>query len=289
MIPSRIPSVLSTFGKAIAGAAALNFGRSGGRNCESTCRHHPDNFNAGEGGSEVCYAVGIEQRGDRAQLANKLDRHEQTPASRIVGAALVELEREALYDIPARPWFRFSTGGSLPSPRRAAADRLFIPRIVALLTFLAKRGTPVHLPVESAKKARWYRRMIGGLAVVRESLQTPRMTPDTIENHPIPDGPVSFTAGEDVPAGPNKRGRVIAAARAAAAAWARRTGRKTVVCPAVVVSFLSRSKATCGGRSKEQIDLWRAGAKCGACTACALAHIDVVYPAHGVSMIVKKP
>jgi len=123
------------------------------------------------------------------------------------------------------------------------------------------------------------------LAVVRESLQTKKMTPETIASHPIPEGPVSFTAGEDVPAGPNKRARVIAAAREAAAAWARLTGRKTIVCPAVVVSFLSRSKSTNGGRSPEQLADWRARAKCGSCTACALAHVDVVYPAHGVSMV----
>jgi len=284
MKTASVPSVLSSFSKAVSRGAALNFGLSGGKHCESTCRHHPANFNAGEGGSEVCYAVGVELRGDRVQLKNKLGRHESTTPHKLVGSALVELEREAMYDQPARPWFRFSTGGSLPSKRRATADRRFVPLLTMLLAHLHKRGTPVHLPIESAAKARFYRGVVGCLAVVRESLQTSNMCPDTIATHAIPEGPCSFTAGEDVPAGPRKRLRVIAAARAAAAAWSKRTGRKTIVCPAVVVGWLSRSKSTCGGRTEEQVAEWRAGAKCGSCTACALKHIDVVYPAHGVSL-----
>ena len=65
-----------------------------------------------------------------------------------------------------------------------------------------------------------------------------------------------------------------------AAAWAQRTGRKTIVCPAVRVSFLSRTKAGRGARSAEQVKQWRNGAKCGSCTACACPLMDIVYPAH---------
>lgn len=276
-------SVLGSFGKGVPGSASINFGLSGGANCESACRHHPENPNAAANPADLCYAAILERRHDRAQLRNKLARHERLPGSVIAWRAHMELEREALYDLPARPWVRFSTDGSLPSRRKALRDSKFAARFRALVEFCAKRSgrDRIHIPVESAKKAQFYRELVGDIATVRESLQTPHMCPDTIARHAIPSGPVSFTAGETEPAGPNRRLRVLAAASAAAAAWATRTGRKTIVCPAVRVSFLSRLKAYQRGRSKEQIAAWRAGAKCGSCCACALAHIDVVYPAHG--------
>lgn len=273
-------TVLGSFSKGIDGAAQVNFGRSGGVNCETSCRHHPANYPAGADRAGFCYAAVVENRHDRVQLKNKLDRHEAAPASWIVNKALHELEREALYQKPARPWFRFSTNGALPMPAVAIADRPFLPAMRALLTFNRKRGTPVHLPVESAEKAAFYREHVGDLAVVRESIQTPCMTPDTIARHPIPAGACSFTAGEEVKAGPHKRRRILEAADAAARAWSKLTGRKTIVCPAVRVSFLSRTKAGQAGRCKEDVAQWRSRAKCGSCTACALAHIDVVYPAH---------
>jgi hypothetical protein len=273
-------AALGSFSKGVDGAASLNFGLSGGANCEESCRHHPANYPAGVDRDGICYAKIVELRADRVQLANKLARHEAAPASWIAGKALVELEREALHDRPARPWFRVSTNGALPKPAAAVADRLFIPRFRALLAFNRKRGTPVHLPVESLEKAAFYREHVGDLAVVRESIQTPDMSPATIAKHAIPAGPVSFTAGESVGKGKDKRKRILAAADAAAKAWTQLTGRKTIVCPAVRVSFLSRTKAGKAGRSPAEVEAWRKRAKCGSCTACALAHIDIVYPAH---------
>ena len=275
-------NIFTTFSKGVPGALALNFGQSGGANCETSCRHHPIHFAAGgsrEGEAGECYAKVVERRGDRAPLADKLERHESLPGSAIVGRALVELSSMLLRGAVI-PWFRFSTNGALPSREQARTDRRFVPLLRELLGKLRGAAVPVHLPVESAEKAEFYRSIVGDIVTVRESIQTPDMTPDTIANHPIPSGACSFTAGEGVGAGPNKRARILAAAAAAAAAWAIRTGRKTIVCPAVRVSFLARTKAGRGARTAEQVRRWRAGAKCGSCTACALAHIDVVYPAH---------
>jgi hypothetical protein len=272
--------VLGSFSKGVPGAASLNMGRSGGANCDLGCRHHPAHFPAGADRDGICYAIVVENRHDRVQLKDKLDRHEAAPASAIVAKALHELEREKMHGRPPRPWFRFSTNGALPKPAAALADRLFIPRVRALLSFLKNAGTPCHLPVESAEKAAFYREQLNGLVVVRESIQTPDMNPDTIAAHPIPAGACSFTAGERVGKGAHKRRRILEAAAAAAAAWAKRTGRKTIVCPAVRVSFISRTKAGKAGRSAADVEAWRQRAKCGSCTACALAHIDVVYPAH---------
>jgi hypothetical protein len=276
-------AVLGSFGKGVPGSASINFGLSGGANCERSCRHHPEHPNAAANPADLCYAAILEKRHDRAQLRDKLARHERLPASVIAQRAQHELEREALYGKAPRPWVRFSTDGSLPSRKKALADSRFVRSFRALVAYVASRSgrDRIHIPVESAAKARFYREIVGDIATVRESLQTANMCAETIAAHRIPDGPVSFTAGETEPAGPNRRLRVLAAAAAAAAAWAQHTGRKTIVCPAVRVSFLSRLKAYQRGRTKTEVAQWRAGAKCGSCRACALAHIDVVYPAHG--------
>ena len=274
--------IFTTFSKGIRGALALNFGQSGGANCERSCRHHPIHFQAGgarAGEDGECYAAEVERRGDRAPLADKLGRHEALPAADIVGRAIVEVSAMFLRGISV-PWFRFSTNGALPGRAAALADRRFIPLLRELLSTLGKHKTPIHFPVESAGKAEFYRETIGDLATVRESIQTPDMSADTIATHSIPAGPCSFTAGESVGAGPNKRGRILVAAAAAAAAWAKLTGRKTIVCPAVRVSFISRTKAGRGSRSLEQVAEWRNNAKCGSCTACANKTYDIVYPAH---------
>jgi hypothetical protein len=227
----------------------------------------------------ACYAWIVEKRADRQQLADKLDRHESLPASIVTGKALVELSRAILHGATVG-WLRISTNGAVPAPAAALADRRFLPLLRELLETARRAGIPVHFPVESAEKAAFYREHIGDLVTIRESIQTHDMDADTIATHDIPAGACSFTAGENVGAGPHKRARILAAAAAAAAAWAQRTGRKTIVCPAVRVSFLARTKAGRGNRTAEQVASWRAGAKCGSCTACALAHIDVVYPAH---------
>jgi hypothetical protein len=274
--------VFGSFSKGVRGALALNFGQSGGANCATSCRHHPTHFapggqSAGEDGE--CYAVVVERRHDRVQLAHKLERHEQLPASTIVGRAMVEFGALVLRGI-VPPWLRISTSGAVPTPAAALADRRFLPLLRELLTSAKSAGTPVHFPVESAEKATFYREHVGDLVTIRESIQTPRMCPATIADHAIPAGPVSFTAGEEVGAGANKRARILAAATAAAKAWAQRTGRKTIVCPAVRVSFLSRTKAGKADRTAAEVKTWRDRAKCGSCTACADQVFDIVYPAH---------
>jgi len=271
--------VLGSFSKGIKSARTLNFGISGGANCDTSCRHHPIHYGAGAPHDGACYAWMVEKRADRQQLADKLDRHEKLPASIVTGKALVELSRAVLHGTTVG-WLRISTNGAVPSPAAALADRRFLPLLREFLTTAKRAGIPVHFPVESAEKAAFYREHVGDLVTIRESVQTHNMGADTIATHDIPVGACSFTAGENVGAGPGKRARILVAAAAAAAAWAQRTGRKTIVCPAVRVSCLARTKAGRGNRTAEQVQAWRAGAKCGSCTACALAHIDVVYPAH---------
>ena len=272
-----IGTVLGSFSKGIKGAVSINFGISGGANCATSCRHHPTHYEGAESNDGKCYAVIVENRADRVQLKNKLERHEQLPASQIIGRALIELSRLALHGKKLPPWVRISTNGAVPSPAAAVADRRFIPLLRELLAFCKTNAIPVHFPVETAEKAAFYSDKCGDLVAVRESIQTHDMTPCSIGAHAIPNGAASFTAGESVGKGSNKRKRILAAAVSAAAAWSARTGRKTIVCPAVRVSFLSRYK---NGKTRDENRSWRESAKCGSCTACSMSHVDIVYPAH---------
>lgn len=236
--------VLGAFSKGAPGSVALNFAPSGGANCATGCPYHPrsTSAHAAPGGAR-CYAARCEARPDRQQLAAKLERHEVAGADAVLEAASAELAARGW----RVPWLRVSAFGSVP-PTVPRGLRGFLAR-------LRDAGTPVHLPVETARKARRYRAAVGDLVAVRESVATPRRWRTA-------PGPVSTVAGSmDTP--PRER---LEAARDAAADRRRRTGRRVVVCPAVAAGTLRRGAAS--------------RAKCGACTACSDAATDVVYPAH---------
>lgn len=242
-IGGRAP-VLGSFGKGAPGSVALNFAPSGGSNCDAGCPYHPESTaaNAAPGGAR-CYAARTETRPDRRQLADKLSRHEAAGADAVLEAAAAELAARGW----RLPWFRISAFGSVPAtPPRG---------LRAMLERLAEAGTPVHLPVETARKAARYRAALGDVVAVRESVATPRRWRTA-------SGPVSTVAGS-MATPPRER---LEAAREAAADRRRRTGRRVVVCPAVAAGTLRRGAAN--------------RAKCGSCTACADPYVDVVYPAH---------
>ena len=256
MSRKKLPAILGTFGKGVAGSVSINFGVSGGRNCDPGCALHPAS-ESDRAEDERCYAATLEKRGDRKNLARKLERHQEMPAALVCGAALVELQRlELLEAMP--PWVRISTNGSVPQV--ADWEPLFMAQFVALLQWLADREIPVHLPIETAMKAKAYRQLVAGLVVVRESCE---------HNHPRfvrAAGPVAAVAGR---AGTTYAER-IAAARKLAERRRRRSGRKVIVCPAILRNWAEWGKPKRSGRA----------AKCGHCTACAAAGVDVVYPYH---------
>jgi hypothetical protein len=248
-------TVLGTFSKGTKGSVSVNFARSGGVHCDPSCVHHPQS--KAPRPTLACYAVRTERRPDRSQLADKLERHEALPPALIVGAALVEL-RQLVDRGKAPPWVRLSTNGSLPQPKRAT--KLFLSQLRTFLAYAKQNGIPVHIPVESHRKAVFYRKHVGHLAIVRESLQGPTLARS---------GPVALVAGVDIVKGRNVRRRRLEAARRLAKQRTAKTGRKTIVCPAVAMSFLHRFEPN-------RI----AKAKCGKCKACSRADIDVVYPLH---------
>lgn len=237
--------VLGSFSKGASGSLALNFAPSGGANCATSCPYHPESTaaNAAPGGAR-CYAARCEARPDRAGLAAKLERHAAAGADAVIEAATAELAARGW----RLPWLRISAFGSVPA----------VPpqRLRAMLERLRDAGTPVHLPVETSRKARRYRQAVGDIVAVRESVAT-------LRRWRTAPGPVSGVAGSMADS-PRER---VASAKAAAADRARRTGRRVVVCPAVAERALRGRRAT-------------GSAKCGRCTACADPAVDIVYPAH---------
>ena len=246
--------VLGTFSKGIPGSVSLNFDLSGGKNCDTGCKYHP----AQQG---TCYAVRLEGRHDRRELAAKLKRHGKTDPAIICGRALAELSDRVCRGISV-PWLRISTSGSVPSPAAARANPRFRATLRALLPFCPDNSIPVHFPDETTPKARYYRSIVGDLVTVRESATTLRRFVTTSHT-------ASVTAGQP---GTSRTVRVVTAVKVAMAKRTE-TGRRVIVCPAVTHSWASNPiKSNPIPRNPR--------AKCGSCTACAQGNTDVVYPLH---------
>jgi hypothetical protein len=244
-------NVLGTFSKGCEGSVALNFGVSGGASCDNGCVAKQLND---------CYAITNENRPDRKQLKNKALRHEATPPGILCGMAQVELQRKLDKGYTLR-WFRYSASSTVPQPEEA--DGLFVTQFRNLTKFVVKQGAGVHLPVESPRKAKFYRDLVGDLVCVRESLQKPG-------EHLTTQGAVSFIAGREIKTGRNIRDRRIQLARQMARERREATGRNTIVCPAIVSSWQIAAKR------------WDKARKihCGHCNACENELVDIVYPHH---------
>lgn len=238
---SKQYDILGTYGKAIAGSVSCNFGVSGGSNCHGGCPYK----------GSLCYAKNTEKRFDRRELRAKLARHEHTSPVDILRRAKQEVWSRLSRGVNV-PWFRFSTNGSLPThPSKA-----FRAELRSLLGFLRANDVPVHLPIETAGKARMYRRIVCGRAVVRESCVSET-------RFVVASGAVSYVAGTRE----MTRLERVTEARELCRARTEVAGRKCIVCPAVAARYLN------GNKPSDK-------AKCGNCTACASASVDVVYPLH---------
>lgn len=243
--------VLSVFEKGAEGSRALNFCTSGGKHCAKTCRYHPKNKRSSQQGR--CYAIRIETRWDRHELLKKMRRHERTDPAVLCRRAIGELSK-LINKGKTIPWFRFSTGGSVPQPR--SCTKAFKQAFRDLLDLCEANNIPVHLPVESMRKYKFYRRLVGGRCTVRMSVTSEQQFMGA-------QVPCSVVAGA---LGMSRKDR-IAAAKQMAREHLEETGRRAIVCPAVAASFNGIPHAI----SK---------AKCGHCTACAKPDVDVIYPLH---------
>ena len=242
---------LGHFSKAIDSGVSLNFCTSGGKYCDRRCLHHPRS--TAHSATRQCYAVRSERRFDRKELLRKLLRHENMDPAEIVLKAIHEIQESLQQEGPIG-WLRISTNGSVPGPEQATPR--FMGNMRILLAFCKEHNIPVHLPVETLEKARFYRERMGDLVVVRHSA-------GTLSEFLNTPGAIAFTVGDQR----QSRTERLEEARAVAAAKRAMSGRWCHVCPAIAMRYANDNKPN-------------PKAKCGRCVACARPNAGVVYPLH---------
>jgi len=134
-----------------------------------------------------------------------------------------------------------------------------------LVSVLNARRIPIHFPVETARKAAYYKQVLRGLnIVVRESATSKRRFLSA-------PGAIAFVGGNrDM----TLLERVIAS-KELAAERTKRSGRKCVVCPAVISSFKKMAMV----RQGKNISTFKT-VQCGQCISCSKSDVDTVYPMH---------
>lgn len=216
----------------------------------SFSRSARDNCDTGCRLWDACYASRIERI--YTGLNAKLAKHYKRGPLYVVNRAIAELGDRRL------KWARLSVDGSLPPKSSMPTHRwrLFTKRLRHLVTMLLERGAKIHVPVESLSRARAYRKALQGLGVVvRRTSQSKRLSAVIRQTDPR-----AWVVAKRIHRGhvsrEEKQENISTAYRYAAEI--RRHGQTAVVCPAIA-----------------------GDSKCGQCTACADACVDVVlYPFH---------
>lgn len=217
-------------------AIALNFSRSGGTDCDNSCALKK---------SGACYAMASQKL--YRSLHAKLEKHENNGFEWVLREALNALEGNP-GDFEGLKFFRFSTHGTVPNREFSAAERIALTRLGDLLR---GRGILIHFPVETREK---YSEVLACGIQPRLSFQ------DRIN------GSLSSPLCSSVTAGIRRQAKLERIGEAKKiAGWARETGKRVVICPAIVSSFVKREgKITCDQ-----------------CKLCASEKVGmVIYPMH---------
>lgn len=135
MQSKQFGTLIGSFGKGVSGSVTINFGVSGGANCDDSCELKQ---------SGACYAITTEKV--KPSITVNLERKENN-----FNAYLTELNSDkAINKLNNAPWVRFSAFGSIPKPESlSAAD-------IELLSELASKlvNQNMHFPVETIDKGR---------------------------------------------------------------------------------------------------------------------------------------
>ena len=156
--------------------------------------------------------------------------------------------------MPAPTILRISAFGSLPNDPTTEDIVALAPLLLAAI--VAQRAD--SLSGGGTHQSPLYRAHVGDLCVVRESL-TGRQD---LATDP---GPISFVCGRPGMTRAQCHQLTVEACKTRTAA----TKRRWVVCPAIVATF--RHRAGFGPSPR---------CKCGICTVCCRANVDVGYPHH---------
>jgi hypothetical protein len=254
-------NVYNSFGKGNAWSLSLNFGLSSGLNCDNSCRHHKQS--TADNPTYACYSSTIERQ--RAAVRENLQTKEDIGAIQVIATAIMQwgelqslIRAEGIGNVQ---WMRISSGGSVPS--ESQIPQRYIKRYKALWRQLVSLwlsvGCKIHFPVETLEKAEFYRSFLGDLITIRVSAQSC----EAFNNVNVES---SCVVGENITVKTSKRvkrDRIDLARQYARERYAA-TGRKAIVCPAIVSTFEKRPTKI----------------HCGDCDACSRSGIDVIYPLH---------
>lgn len=130
-------TLIGSFGKGIQGSVTINFGVSGGSNCDDSCTLK----------NNGCYAITTEAV--KPSITVNLERKQNN-----LTQYLTELTSpKALAKFNSAPWIRASAFGSIPAPEQVTDEQYSL-----LQTFAAGIDNPnLHWPVETLDKARLLR------------------------------------------------------------------------------------------------------------------------------------
>ena len=218
-----------------------------------------------------CYAISIGKH--RPSVPKKYrQRSKEVQPSALVRLAEYEIGH-ALMAEEDIPWFRWNPLGSSPSLSALKArkdEKQFFSAARALAETLNAANIPQHWPIQGAAKAKAYRKRLGDVVTIRESV-------GQIDDESQLNGNTAALrkhGARSVVAGSKGRGNAANAATAQAVAdRATAKGIRCKVCPAALETF--RVQAT---RPRQPA---RQSQKCGSCTACSDSQTElIIYPWH---------
>jgi hypothetical protein len=71
------PPIIGSFGKGIEGSISINFGVSGGADCDTLCKHHPESV--AKDATHLCYAA---RSGRRSKVSRQIAQGKYGPENR---------------------------------------------------------------------------------------------------------------------------------------------------------------------------------------------------------------
>lgn len=227
-------NVLTEFSKTVKDGRGLSFSLSASEYCDDVCTAK----------GTVCYAEVIE--GLYPELGAKLLRHSMH-LFKVLRVAVIKVTSMKRLD-----WFRFCVDGGLPAPEHFSSPRQWAvwKKQFRNLAAVAASRCPVHLPTESLRKAKIYRRIVRGLGiVVRRTCQSEASALRSRDHRAVRIGVSARPCHAEV----NKQLALEFCKRIR-----EETGESAMACPAVMYD-----------------------SKCGKCTGCSDPRVKViVYPLH---------
>lgn len=232
--------VLGVFSKGIKYSVSLNIGLPYGKYCSKLCKH---------GKNHSCYAFKIVSM--YPSVKKHLTAIENEKPAEVINWAIQEVRNRK----KKITWFRFNVLSSLPHINQRGKN--FDTKLIELVKLLRQKQIPVHLPVETLHKYRYYQKLLKNIVTVRLSCSS-------LDHWKNLNGAVNYTIGI------RKQHSFDKLAMAKEIRLLRKENhpkRKIIICPAILTN-------------KAMFPHSKGKIKCGQCQACSKPDYDVIYLLH---------